>query len=462
MKNKEISKFERYFLYILFFELFAGGGGRLITFGPLSIRQVLFAGIFIIFTVRFIVNADTRKEIIGYFRHPNTMIFWIALLMTAWIFMSSIVGIVHGHGVGPVITDFLRVIYVILIVPLVYYVGEKRFSVNDLVRCLFVAAGVVALMTVLISLIGKFMDDASFHQFYQWVNSLMPGNLFFRPSRGVFYKSGFLVMFAVIISLVKLAEKEINWSEIVVLVLGLMSIILSETRGLYLGILVGMVTYVAVKIVVYFWGDRQSLNLSKGMSIRRLVVLLVTVSLCGFFYTNATVARFSKPTPAEIRQENQLKKKDHSVAGDDISLNSRFVLLSAAMNIIKSESAVGVTVGNGYGTTIGNTNTGIEMSFVDILVEQGVVGLILWLVFALLPLYYFFRSFLLSRQLADIYIGLLGSTMSMILVTNINPFLNSPIGLGFLLPVTVIAYKTFINDKTRHNLGSSYDQLAHN
>ena len=31
MKTKEISKFERYFLYILFFELFAGGGGRLIA-----------------------------------------------------------------------------------------------------------------------------------------------------------------------------------------------------------------------------------------------------------------------------------------------------------------------------------------------------------------------------------------------------------------------------------------------
>ena len=48
------------------------------------------------------------------------------------------------------------------------------------------------------------------------------------------------------------------------------------------------------------------------------------------------------------------------------------------MDIVKSESAVGVVVGNGYGTSIGNTKIGIEMSFVDILVEQGAMGLVLY------------------------------------------------------------------------------------
>ena len=128
--------------------------------------------------------------------------------MTAWIFVSSFIGIIHGHGAGPVATDFFRVIYVILIIPFIYYVGEHRFSVNDLVRCLFVAAGVVAILTVFISLTGKFIDDATFHHFYEWINGLMPGDLFFRPSRGVFYKSDFLVMFAVIIGLIKLAGEK--------------------------------------------------------------------------------------------------------------------------------------------------------------------------------------------------------------------------------------------------------------
>ncbi|MGO2907106.1 MAG: O-antigen ligase family protein [Lacticaseibacillus paracasei] len=450
MKKMEISKFERYFLYILFFELFAGGGGHLLAVGPLSIRQILFAGLIIIFAIRFVVSPDTRREIWQYFRHPNTAVFWLSLLMTAWIFVSSFIGIIHGHGAGPVATDFFRVIYVILIIPFIYYVGEHRLSVNDLVRCLFVAAGVVAILTVFISLTGKFIDDATFHHFYEWINGLMPGDLFFRPSRGVFYKSDFLVMFAVIIGLIKLAEKKISLGEGIVLILGSLSIILSETRGLYLGILVGIGTYIAVKVVIYFWGDRYSLNLNRAMNIRRALVLLVTVALCGFFYTNATIARFSKPSPSDIRQEDRLKKQDRNISGDDISLSSRFVLLSDAMDIVKSESAVGVVVGNGYGTTIGNTKIGIEMSFVDILVEQGAMGLVLWLAFALLPLYYFFRSFLLSRQLADIYIGLLGSSLSMILVTNINPFLNSPIGLGFLLPVIVIAYKAFISAKTKN------------
>ena len=135
------------------------------------------------------------------------------------------------------------------------------------------------------------------------------------------------------------------------------------------------------------------------MNIRRALVLLVTVALCGFFYTNATIARFSKPSPSDIRQEDRLKKQDRNISGDDISLSSRFVLLSDAMDIVKSESAVGVVVGNGYGTTIGNTKIGIEMSFVDILVEQGAMGL--------------FRK-------------------------------------GLMLPVIVIAYKAFISARTKN------------
>lgn len=164
------------------------------------------------------------------------------------------------------------------------------------------------------------------------------------------------------------------------------------------------------------------------------------------FYNNATIARFSKSSGADIREEKKFKWQDSGDA-NDTSLRSRFVLLTDATKIIKSEPIVGKIVGNGYGTVIGDRKNGIEMSFVDILVEQGVIGLAIWLAFSLLPLYYFFKSFLLSKQLADSYIGLLGSTLSMLVVTNINPFLNSPIGLGFLLPVIVIAYKQFIATK---------------
>ncbi len=444
MKTKEITKFEKYFLFVLFFELFAGGGGRFIEIGPLSIRQVLFIGILLIFGCRFILNKDSRKELLSYFIKPNTAIFWLSIAMVVWIGASALLGIMNHHGLGMIVTDSLRVIFVILIIPFIYYIDEKRFSVKNLVTVLFWATLVVSLITITITLIGKFMTDSQFYYFYKDVNALFPGDLYFRPSRGVFYKSHFLVLFTLIIGTIKLMEKQLTKFQGLVMVLGTVSVILSETRGLYLGYLVGLLTYVLTKIVIYFWGNRQSLALSKKNNVRRLIILVVAIMGTFYFYTNSTISRFSEPggaSQSEYQEEQPV---------EDVSMNVRLVLFQDSIRIIKA-SKVGAIVGNGYGTKIGDRITGIEMSFVDIYVEQGLIGTLIWLLYALLPLYYFFRSFMIRKKLDNINIGLLGCTLAMILVTNINPFLNGPIGLGFLLPVIVLSYKLFRDSKDNKN-----------
>lgn len=439
MKTKEITKFERYFLFILFFELFAGGGGRFFEIGPVSIRQVLFAGAMILFCIRFILNKQTREEILGYFKKPNTAVFWLSIAMVFWIGVSSLLGILHHHPMGTVVTDAFRVIFVIMIIPFIYYIGDGRFSRKDLLKTLFIAALVVSLITITIGIIGKFMNDEQYYYFYQDINKLFPGDLYFRPSRGAFHKSHFLVLFAVIIGIIKLLEKELTKFQGVVLFLGITSIVLSETRGLYLGFLVGILTYLLTKGVIYFTGDRASLNLSKKSNLIRLLVLFLAIGGTMYFYKNSTISRFSKPDDTTSSYHSSIKKNEEV---DDVSLNVRVVLLADSVKIVK-ESPVNMIVGSGYGTKIGKRTTGIEMSFVDIFVEQGVVGVIIWLAFSLLPLYYYFRSFLLSKKLDNTSIGLLGGSLAMILVTNINPFLNSPIGLGYLLPVIVLSYKLF-------------------
>ena len=59
-----MNKFEKILLTLLFIELFIGGGGRLIDFGLLSIRQVLFIILLLTFVYRIFKNkAFFNKEV---------------------------------------------------------------------------------------------------------------------------------------------------------------------------------------------------------------------------------------------------------------------------------------------------------------------------------------------------------------------------------------------------------------
>ncbi|WP_203633374.1 hypothetical protein [Lacticaseibacillus suibinensis] len=438
MQNSRFSKFERWYLYLLFFELFAGGGGRLITFGPLSIRQLLFGGLLVIYLVRLCLDAQARNELAQLFKRPGEPIFWVIAALTGWIFVSGLIGLVNGHAAGLVVTDVLRVIYVLIAFPFFYYIRPARFTMKDFLQVVIWSSFVVGLLTVGISLTAKALPGAEFMKFYDLMNRLLPGDLFFRPSGGVFYKSMFVSMFMLVIGSIAVLDRKATWFVGMVTMLSAVSIVLSESRGLILGYVLGLVVYLLVRLVVYLWGNRQSIATSRKMRVFQVIFLITAFGLSFYFYKNSTIARFGGDLPGERVSVAQDSGSKH----EDTSMSSRFILMSDSIKLVRS-SAARTVVGHGYGTTIGTRKTGIEMSFIDILVEQGAIGFLLWLAIGLLPLYYYFRSFRRTGELTTVHIGLLASTIAMLLVTNINPFLNSPIGLGFLLAVIMIAYELF-------------------
>lgn len=437
LRKQQITKWERWLLFLLFFELFAGGGGRIFSIGSISIRQILFGAILLVFLTRLLLNAQTRKEILQYFTKHNTAVFWVSLLMLFWIIFSSIWGIVQHHGLRMVLTDSFRVIFIVMIIPLIYYVGENRFSKSDFLKVLYFAALFVSLLTIFISVTGKLLNEHQFYYFYKNINSIFPGDLFFRPSRGVFYKSLFLVLFALIAFSVEYMSGKLTKFHAVTMGLSSLAIIFSETRGLYLGFLVGLLTFLLVKAVIHFWGKPLSKITSKQPWFN-ILFLIIAISGTLYFYENSTIARFSEPDTT-LPSENHASPDQKPV--NDESVNVRFVLLNDSVKLI-NKSPLALLVGNGYGTKIGKRTGGIEMTFVDIMVEQGIFGVALWLALSLLPLFYYFRAFLRQGDLPSDDIALLGCSLAMILMTNINPFLNSPIGLGFLLPVVVLAFKS--------------------
>jgi hypothetical protein len=101
-----MNRFEKILLTIFFVELFVGGGGRLIDFGVLSIRQVLFLLVLLTFAYRIVKEkAFLNKEVNTFIQFNPVTIGVYALI--AWFVASSAIGIYewpsyfhHCHGLS--------------------------------------------------------------------------------------------------------------------------------------------------------------------------------------------------------------------------------------------------------------------------------------------------------------------------------------------------------------------------
>jgi hypothetical protein len=436
-----MNKFEKIWLTVFFIELFVGGGGRLIDFGFISIRQILFIGLLLIYVYRIIKEkAIFNKEINMFFR-LNPVAIGVYLLI-GWFVVSSLVGIIHHNPKGVIVTDFLRVLFFIVYFPLAYYISKDRFSLGSIIKILKYSALVVALFTIIVSLVGKtFFAGDNFIYFYNFMNSWTHGDLFFRPSNAVFYKSSFFVLIGLIISLNDLLDKKYTKIDIAIIVLGSISIIWSETRGFLFAFMLSvlMILIVDIKVVTDpvkgAAAKLQALIKSKQF-IKKFVILLVIIIAVPNLYNYMTLSRFQTVKVEDTSKKNVHHKKVVPEVNDE-SVNSRMKFIIASKDILKHPS--NLIVGAGYGTSIGGRINGIEMSFLEILDEQGIIGLAAWCFLFLIVYVNYYVAYKKGQKLSTLEIAMMSAFMGVLLLTNINPFINNPIGIIFLLVLLVVS-----------------------
>ena len=122
-------------------------------------------------------------------------------MLLTWFLGSAFIGFINGHPVSVIIMDLFRVIFFVAYFPLAYYISESRFSKKRVILLLKYSALIVAIFTITIDLLGKTVFSANFAPFYNFMNTIMNDDLFFRPSNSVFYKSHFFVLIGLILSL---------------------------------------------------------------------------------------------------------------------------------------------------------------------------------------------------------------------------------------------------------------------
>ncbi|MEH7115674.1 O-antigen ligase family protein [Neobacillus niacini] len=438
-----MNKFEKVLLTLFFVEIFVGGGGRLIDFGIVSIRQVLFLLLLLTFVIRIVKEkAIFNKEINTFFRfNPVTVGIY---LLIAWFFISMVVGYVNGHPLGAIITDFFRVSFFALYFPLAYYISNDRFSLKRIISLLKYSALAVAIFTITVSLLGKTIFAANFKPFYDFMNWMMNDDLFFRPSNSVFYKSHFFVLVGLILSLNDLLNRHYKKLDVFLVILGSVSVLWSETRGFLLAFMLSilMIIVLDVKVIVdQIKGLSQKIQklVQSPQFIRKFAICILVMIAVPFMYKYMTLERFEVVTIEEVPNNNKKTTNTQKKEVDDVSVNARMEFIAASKEILLQPA--NLIIGTGYGTEIAGRITGIEMSFLDILLEQGLIGLAIWGYLFLIIYYNYYVAYKRGQQITTVDISLMAAFMGVLLLTNINPFINNPIGISFFLVLLIVSQK---------------------
>lgn len=436
-----MNRFEKLLISAFFIELAIGGGGRLLEFGPLSIRQLLFVLLLVTFFYRIIRTKNIfNSEVNTFFSKDITTIAMYLLLV--WIVISTAIGVLNHHPVSVIAMDMFRVSFLGLYFPLAYYISNERYKKEWIIEIIKWGALFGALLTIGIDITGKFILTNNFGDFYVWINNLFQDDLFFRPSRGVFYKSHLFIMFGLIISFHQILNKKWSFINVANVLLCTISIIWSETRGLLIAFL-GATFFIACIDSYIFVRPIKGLysKLKKSFSrpnVQKIIACMAVLIIVPIFYTQMTQARFPADDATQLNHNLSTKRKKEISKENDVSVATRVYLLDESKKILTA-SPKNLIFGTGYGTKIGNRLTGIEMSFLDIWVEQGIIGVILWISVCMLIFLNFNKAYKINLFIDNDNIGIMACAIALLLLTNINPFINNPIGIGFVLFALVVS-----------------------
>ncbi|KGM45909.1 O-antigen ligase family protein [Neobacillus niacini] len=431
-----MNKFEKILLTIFFIEVFVGGGGRLIDFGVLSIRQVLFLLLIFTFVFRIVKEkAFFDKNINTFFRFNPVSIGIYALLV--WFAASALIGYLNGNPLSIIVTDFLRVSYFALYFPLAYYIANERFTFGRIIQILKYSALAVAIFTITVDLLGKTVFAANFYPFYVFMNTIMNDDLFFRPSNSVFYKSHLFVLIALILSLNNVLNKKYQRLDIAIVILASISVLWSETRGFLLAFMLSVIMIIAldVKIIVdpiKGLSNKLKKLVQTNQFIKKFTLSILVLVAVPFMFQYMTLERFET---APVEQNNNAIEQPKEV--DDVSVNARMEFIVASKDILVIPKYL--IFGMGYGSEVAGRTDGLEMSFLDILLEQGIIGLAIWGYLFLIVFFNYYSAYKRGKQLTTLDISLMAAFMGILLLTNINPFINNPIGISFFLVMLIVS-----------------------
>ncbi|MCG2697694.1 hypothetical protein L6307_01195 [Candidatus Parcubacteria bacterium] len=462
-----------YGIWIIFAELFIGSKGYLFAFEQgeflISIRIALWLVVMAVWLGKTISNGIKHKKLeIKFFKSCYFYYFIILFLFIAWGIIS---GVLNHNSFNNIFFDFNGWLYFALIFP-VYDIIKNQQSVNYILQIFTASIIWLSAKTLFLLFIFSHNITSITSELYRWVRVTGVGEItqmqggFYR----IFFQSHIFVLIGLFVFILLLTQivnqkdkydKKILTSYFLLLASFLSIILISFSRSFWVGLIIGLLFYyftphLSSSFVIdkNFSNKKYSNILKKGAGF--IILLFYKIGWKKFIITNAillcagilsvgliaAIVKFPYPNPTGGFNTTELLSERAGQISGEAGASSRWALLPELWDKIKQSPILG----QGFGATVTYkssdprvlessptgeyTTYAFEWGWLDIWLKLGLLGLIAYL--ALLTKIIFDGIFR-NKANDNIIYGLTIGLIAISAVSIFSPYMNHPLGIGYLI-----------------------------
>ena len=427
-----------YGLILVLTELVIGSKGYLFYFSLasgqlISIRIVIWSLFMLVFLSKFIVQLLKQKKESDYLKNILQFKFLKPyLFLGATCLLGLISALIYQNEKLNIFLDVNGWLYFLLLLPFI----AKKLDFGKILKFLLAATIWISLKTLILLFIFSYNFSLAV-PVYAWLRKTLVGEMtllgawnrvFIQsqiyPVIAYFYFLFLAIDYNKFTDLFK-PEKLIN---LFLLALFFSTIVISFSRSFWVGILI-----TGILILVYLIFKKRPYNF-------KIISKVVTVVI-GSIILGMILIFVSIPPGASKQLERQLAHRVQNQ--DEAALVSRWALLPKIMEEIKRNPITG----QGYGATVTYvsadpkilaknpsgiyTTYAFEWGYLDIWLKIGLVGLVAYLYLLLVLIKEGIK--LTNRKKVYLYLGLSAGLVFLTATHIFTPYLNHPLGIGFIL-----------------------------
>lgn len=437
-------------LLIALGELIIGSHGYLfsLNIGQGSTLISIRLGIFLVVMLAFAIQL-VKKGLINYWQELKTFRFFrYYLLLAIAIIWGFAWGLIRGNDFGNIFLDFNNWLFFLYLLPLISVSQEEKFWLalrNVALSCLVW----LIFKTLLFFYIFAHQFLWALPEAYLWVRDTRVGEItrFTDTFYRVFFQSQIYALLGFFIFLPLVKKVRITYYSLLSIVC-LSAVLVSLSRSFWVGVIIALVIYFLF-LIYQLRVTHYTLRVASKTFLQRLllVILIILVSFALLF----TVAYAPPQISGNLANLFRDRATEVEAAG-----SSRINMLKPLLLSIVNHPVIG----SGFGTTVtyqsadpriipataGGTGEfttyAFEWGYLDLLLKIGLAGLFVYLllIYKLLCVVWQQTKSAISNQRSAISNSLPGLFLSLLALLTVNvftPYLNHPLGIGFILIISV-------------------------